>query len=75
VQQELREGEIRLAGLQVPVGLDPEQKTKIKNSIEVAFVAGFRAVMFICSALSLASAGVAAVMIKANRDAGPVEAS
>jgi hypothetical protein len=72
-QQQLREGEIRLAGLQAPAGLEPEVQRTIENFIELAFVSGFRVVMLICSALSLASAGVASVMIGTSRDAGPVK--
>jgi EmrB/QacA subfamily drug resistance transporter len=73
-QQQLREGEIRLAGLQAPSGLEPEVQRTIQNFIDLAFVSGFRVVMLICSALSLASAGVASVMIGTSRDAALVDA-
>ena len=74
-QQQLREGEIRLAGLQAPAGLEPEVQRTIQNFIERAFISGFRTAMLICSALSVAGAGVALVMIKTRRGAGPMEAS
>jgi MFS family permease len=73
-QQQLREGEIRLAGLQAPSGLEPEVQRTIQNFIDLAFVSGFRVVMLICSALSLASGGVASVMIGTSRDAALVDA-
>jgi MFS family permease len=74
-QQQLRDGEIRLAGLQAPAGLEPEVQRTIQNYIDLAFVSGFRVVMLICSALSVAGSGVALVMIKTRRGAGPIEAS
>ena len=49
-QQQLRDGEIRLAGLQAPAGLEPEVQRTIQNYIDLAFVSGFRVVMLICSA-------------------------
>ena len=59
ILKELRASEIKLAGLQLPAGLDPTANTAIKESVRAAFVYGFRIVMSICSGLSLASAGVA----------------
>jgi EmrB/QacA subfamily drug resistance transporter len=59
VLRELHAGEIQLAGLQAPAGLDDGVKTAIKESVGEAFVFGFRVVMLICAGLSLASAGVA----------------
>jgi EmrB/QacA subfamily drug resistance transporter len=55
--------EIKLAGMQVPAGLDPGIKTALKESIGNAFVFGFRIVMLICAGLSVASAAVAWLMI------------
>ena len=65
---ELHAGEIQLAGLQVPAGLDPGMKTAIKESIGGAFVFGFRIVMLICAGLSLASAAIAWLMIPKGQD-------
>ena len=59
VLQELRAGETKLAGLQVPMGLDPSMKATITQSIGEAFVFGYRIVMLICAGLALASAAVA----------------
>jgi EmrB/QacA subfamily drug resistance transporter len=66
--QELHSGEIQLADLQVPGSLDLGMKTAIKESVGNAFVFGFRIVMLICAALSLASAAVAWFMIPKDRE-------
>jgi EmrB/QacA subfamily drug resistance transporter len=58
--------EIKLAGLQVPAGLNPSTTATIQQLIGEAFVFGFRVVMVICTGLSLASAVVARLMIPKN---------
>ena len=63
VLQEIRTQETRLAGLQVPAGLDPSAKAMVKQSVGEAFVFGYRIVMLICAGLALASATVAWLMI------------
>jgi hypothetical protein len=55
--------EIKLAGMQVPPGLNPDTKATIKASIGEAFLLGFRIVMLICAGLSVTSAAVAWLMI------------
>jgi hypothetical protein len=61
--------EIKLAGLQVPAGLDFETSTAVTKSIGQAFVFGFRIVMLICAGLSVASSAAALLMIpKSTRD-------
>ncbi|HUJ95207.1 MAG TPA: MFS transporter [Terriglobales bacterium] len=55
----IQANEIKLAGLQPPVALDARTGSAIKASISEAFVFGFRVVMLICVALSVASAIVA----------------
>ncbi|MFZ0521473.1 MAG: MFS transporter [Candidatus Acidiferrales bacterium] len=59
----LRSNEIKLAGLDLPAGLDAGTTKLIQASISHAFVFGFRAVMLICAALAAASAAIAAQMI------------
>ncbi len=61
--KELRANEIKLAGLPLPAGLAPAANAAIKESVRAAFVYGFRIVMLICSALSLASVTVAWLVI------------
>jgi uncharacterized membrane protein len=68
VLQGLQANEIKLAGLQVPVGLDPSTEAAVKELIGQAFVFGFRIVMLICAILSLASAAIAWLMIQKEGD-------
>ena len=65
---ELHADEIKLAGLQVPAGLNPGMKIAVKGSIEEAFVFGFRIVMLICAALSVAGTAVVWFMIPKDSD-------
>jgi MFS family permease len=59
VLQKVRTEEIKLAGLQVPAGLDPAMRDAITQSIGNSFIFGFRIIMLICAGLSAASATVA----------------
>lgn len=68
ILRKLQAEEIKLAGLQVPAGLDPTTRTAIKESVKEAFVSGFRIVMVICATLSVASAAVALLMIRKDTD-------
>jgi EmrB/QacA subfamily drug resistance transporter len=68
ILQELHGDEIKLAGLQVPLGLNPSTAIAIKESVKEAFVFGFRIVILICTGLSLASAAVAWLMIRKDPD-------
>ena len=68
VLQEIRAEAIKLAGLQVPTGLDPSTKASITQSIGEAFVFGYRIVMLIGAGLALASAAVAWRMIPKSGD-------
>jgi EmrB/QacA subfamily drug resistance transporter len=68
VLEGLRSNEIKLAGLQVPVGLSPSLNAVISRSIREAFVFGFRVVMLICAGLSLGSAAVTWSLIPKERD-------
>jgi hypothetical protein len=63
LQQIQKEGN-KLAGLQVPAGVDLQTRTAIQEFVKQAFVSGFRVVMLICASLSLASAVVAWMMIR-----------
>jgi hypothetical protein len=59
---------IRLAGLEVPAGLDAQASSAIQAAIAHAFVHAFRMVVLICAALAVASAAVAARMIHARAE-------
>jgi MFS family permease len=63
ILQFVQTNEIKLAGLDLPSGLDADKTALIRVSISHAFVFGFRSVMLICAGLSLASAVVASLMI------------
>ncbi len=74
VLTELHAEEIKLAGLQVPPGLDPKTSAALKESVNDAFVFGFRIVMLACAGLSLASSAAAWLMIGNGPDrSGPAQ--
>jgi EmrB/QacA subfamily drug resistance transporter len=66
ILQYIQSNEIKLAGLDLPAGLNPDIAAVIRTSISSAFVFGFRIVVLICAGLSLASAVVAWLMIPAT---------
>jgi predicted MFS family arabinose efflux permease len=68
VLEEIRAEATKLAGLQLPTGLDPSTKASVTQSIGEAFVFGYRIVMLICAGLALASAAVAWRMIPKSGD-------
>ena len=49
VRTEIASNRLKLAGVQVPEGLDSETQVAVSQSIENAFVFGFRIVMWICA--------------------------
>jgi EmrB/QacA subfamily drug resistance transporter len=69
--RELKANEIKLGGLQVPAGLGPGMKARVRESIEESFMYGFRIVMLSCAGLSVASAAVAWRRITGDGRAGP----
>ena len=66
--QHIQGDAIRLAGLQVPAGLDPITKATVQRSIGDAFVFGFRIVILICAGLSLTSTAVTWLMVPKDDD-------
>jgi EmrB/QacA subfamily drug resistance transporter len=63
---EIQSREIDLAAMQPPAGLNPDVRAFVRQSIDNAFVFGFRIVALLCGALSLASCLVAWLMIPKN---------
>jgi EmrB/QacA subfamily drug resistance transporter len=57
----------KLAGLEVPSGLDADTAA-VRQSISHAFIFGFRTVMLICAGLCVVSAATAYFMIRAKAD-------
>ena len=68
ILKELHADEIKLAGLEVPMGLSLSTNAAIRESVKQAFVFGFRIVMLACAGLSLASSAVAWLMIGNDPD-------
>jgi len=61
--QYLQSNAIKLAGVDLPSGVDANIAVAIRASISHAFVFGFRIEMLICAALSLASSLVAWLLV------------
>jgi hypothetical protein len=59
---------IKLAGLDLPSGVDADTIAAIHASISRAFVFGFRIEMMICAGLSLASGAVAWLLVPARTE-------
>jgi EmrB/QacA subfamily drug resistance transporter len=53
----------KLAGLELPSGMDAATAAAVRSSIAQAFAFGFRTLMLACAVLSVASAGIAWLMI------------
>src|SRR6266700_3270769 len=72
VLHDIKADEIKLAGLQLPVGVDDSTRAAVRDSIGEEFVFGFRLVILICAGLSVASAAGAWLLIpKGAFDSSP----
>jgi hypothetical protein len=71
ILREIQANENKLAGLQAPVSLDSRTRASVDGLVRESFVFGFRVVLSICAALSMASAAVARITIppQSNRSA------
>ncbi|HYS11835.1 MAG TPA: MFS transporter [Burkholderiaceae bacterium] len=65
----------KLAGAEIPQGLDPALAAALKHAVQLAFVAGFRWVMLVSAALALVSALAAFVWIEGKPAAAAQPAS
>jgi EmrB/QacA subfamily drug resistance transporter len=63
----IQSNEIKLAGLQLPPGVNAAMGAVIRTSVWQAFVFGFRLVMLICAGLSMTGAAIAWLMIPAKQ--------
>jgi predicted MFS family arabinose efflux permease len=63
IMKQIQSNLIKLAGLDLPRGLDANTAAVIRAAISQAFIFGFRLVMLICGGLALASSTVAWLMI------------
>ena len=66
IAREIQANANKLAGVQAPADLDSATRTAINESVKGAFVFGFRIVMWLCAALSLASTGIAWLLIRST---------
>jgi EmrB/QacA subfamily drug resistance transporter len=66
ILQFVRSNQIRLAGMELPSGLDAKTAALLREAISHAFVSGFRTIMLICAGLAVASAAVASLLIPAK---------
>jgi hypothetical protein len=57
----------RLAAIQIPSGATNRERETIRIAVQSAFVAGFRRVMILATALALLAAAAAAWLIGAGR--------
>jgi predicted MFS family arabinose efflux permease len=64
----IQSNEIKLAGLDLPSGLQADTITVVRASISRAFIFGFRTVLLICAGLSLVSSLVAWLLIPARAE-------
>ena len=58
---------VKLAGADMPGGLDPVMQATIRRALDESFVDGFRRVMMVAAGLALLSSFVAAVRIEGSR--------
>jgi hypothetical protein len=70
ILNEVRANVTKLAGLQLPTGLDPATQAALTGSIKQAFLLGFRVVLLICAGLSATSAAVAWLLIRTRDSRG-----
>ena len=56
VAKQLTAQRAKLAGVEVPAGLDPATAEQVKRTVQLSFVAGFRRVMLLGALLAIASA-------------------
>jgi len=67
-EQQLEEQKVKLGAAQAPEGLDSAQS--VERAIDEAFVSGYRVVMLVATAMSLASAVSAALLLGGKRPEG-----
>jgi EmrB/QacA subfamily drug resistance transporter len=66
-RQQLEEEKIKLGAAEAPEGLDAMLGATVDRAIDEAYVAGYRTVMLVAAAMSLASAVSAALLIEGKR--------
>ncbi len=72
-RKQLEEEKVKLGGAEAPEGLDASLAAKVERTVDEAFVSGYRVVMLVATAMALASAISAAVLIKGKKPKGDAE--
>jgi MFS family permease len=66
-RQQLQEEKVKLGAAEAPEDLDAAQSAQVERAIDEAFVAGYRVVMLVATAMALVSAISAALLIEGKR--------
>ncbi len=69
-RQQLQEEKVKLGAAQAPEDLDAVQSAQVERAIDEAFVSGYRVVMLVATAVALASAISAVVLIEGKKPKG-----
>lgn len=72
-RQQLEEERIRLGDARAPEGLDSTAEAAVERAVSKAFVSGYRTVMLVATAIALASAIAAGIMIQGKGKSARVE--
>jgi hypothetical protein len=67
VRLEIESQQDKLAAIDIPESIEPEERAKVRQTIDESFLAGFRLVMFTAAGLALLSAGTAWLLIDKRR--------
>ena len=67
IRREIESQRVKLAAIEIPREIDARLTEDIKRSLNDSFVAGFRLLMIVASALALLSAATAGLMIEGKR--------
>jgi EmrB/QacA subfamily drug resistance transporter len=66
LRSSLMDQQVKLAGIDIPAGLNAGDKDKVQTAIDRSFIAGFRLVMLISAALSAASGLISWILIRSD---------
>lgn len=75
ISHEIAENKIKLAGIDLPQGIDSNTATRLRRSVGDAFIFGFRWVMLMCVLLSIGSAAIAWRMVPKGSSSSAIAGS
>ena len=64
VQAQLSDVRAKLAGAQLPAGLSPEMRKRLREAVDGSYIEGFRAVMWVAAVLAVGAGVVAWIFIR-----------